>query len=369
MAYKYIGFAAALMMAAAPCFGVRTDLRSLVEEMESSQEKLNALTCQLASTSSVRSPVFTPLMPIERQRIGVIGDSSGHILTPSLGVPFYDEVNWAALRNEDYARLKAGESVTEVVDAAIKRFAREHDVPQEMASSFSVARGKKDIKGALLECIFFALSTRSHKKIDKAFADHSAHFLTQLLKHLSWIGREENNSVGENKRFFFKKIEEGMDFDGAATLLLKSRLCVPGEASPDPVLEPLLKSISIPVRLRASSLEKSPSFIKIALALTRSQDEERALAVLSFLARCENEKQGVAFLAVSSTLSPSYMEMFAAHWPYGMDLGEFSFILAQGDLTEEQLTGFRWSYDRVAIYKSRREFEASLLSRLLASLK
>ena len=154
---------------------------------------------------------------------------------------------------------------------------------------------------------------------------------------------------------------------------MASIFSVPGEAQEDPALEPLIQSLSVPVRLGASSLEKTPSFMKRVLAWVASQDEERALASLSFLSKCRDEEQGSAFMAISPALSPSYINMFVHYWPLCLDFDELTLILGQGDLTKKQLKSLTYPKARKAIYESRREFESftkvSLLTHLLASLE
>ena len=376
MGNKIISLATFLIMSAAasPCLGVPTGLGNTAEAMRALQDDLDSAVGPVARASSGHGPAFATLMPFEQPTATIFIHhlySNGTSSSTATSVPifYYDEVNRAALCDEDHARIKAGESVKKVVGAAIRRFAREHDVPQEMASSFSVAMGKKDKKEALLECICFCVLTRSYETINKAFADRSASFLTQLLKHLSWIGCDNTHEVKQNKRFFVKKIEGGMDFDGAATLLLTSKFSVPGEAPEDPTLEPLIQSLPVHVRLGASSLEKTPSFMKRVLAWVGSQDEERALASLSFLTKCENERQGSAFMAISPALSPSYINMFVHYWPLRLDFYELTLILGQGDLTKKQLKGLTSPKDRMAIYETQWRLMDSLFARLIALIR
>ena len=142
-------------------------------------------------------------------------------------------------------------------------------------------------------------------------------------------------------------------------------------AEPDPEIEPLVGSLPLPMRLRmqAIMLRKTPSFVKMTCVYVRSQEERRALAVLSCLERCEDEKQGVAFMAFALPLSPSYMERLAVDFPRAMELDEFTFILAQGELTQEQLKGLYTPKSRDEIYQSRRDYVVSLCARLLGILE
>ena len=353
MVYKYIGFTAAFMVAVSPCLGVHVQLRNSVEGEEIGQNALHALAQQAASASSHEPSVFGSIMSID-------SDDA----TQSARLVWR---NKAALRDEDYARIRAGEEAYVVVDEAQKRFAREHDVPQEMAPSFSVAMGEMDKKGALLECIYIALFDPKKLKKNPAFEAHSEDFLTYFLNALFWIGKSEALSIEDTRHILYKRVIEGATIEGAATLLLTSKFSVPGEAVPDPTLAPLIQSLPVPVRLRASTIYKTPAFMKRVLAWVGSQDEERALASLSFLARCENDYQGVAFMDLAHTLTPSYIGLFVTHWPSAMTLDVFSLILGQGDLTENVLTDFKTPWGRVAISESRKILEVSLLTRLLGS--
>lgn len=213
--------------------------------------------------------------------------------------------NIAALCGEDMERLSRGDSSDAVIDAAQKRFARAHGVPLCLGSLFSSEMTKSHLHESLvslatrysawtLESQLPAVHAASMSYIRAASDDA----LKDLLRHFSCVWDQFGDAPAGLWRHYAKERSfrdlTAHSFERTARGLLK-----------DHMSEDFLMSISLPLKLRGTSLIGRPIDLEKTLMRVKDMDEERALAILSFLR--ERTMWQDAFWNVENTLSTPYL--------------------------------------------------------------
>lgn len=225
----------------------------------------------------------------------------------------------AALEPEDVKMLATQEyDVEEIVEEAAKRFAKGYQIPEALAKNFSIEMGRQSLHDALVSlvknkyCLFQA---------DEALLrDLDEEGLKDLLRN-AFLRNDCLFAHGADYRKFLKTYLQERDFDKAVNTLLQG----------DEVEKETLARLSLPVKLQATCLIGKGIEVKEVLARILPMEEERALAVLSFLR--VYPLAYTAFWEVEKELSLTYIVWVASR--YVVKHESISPLLQLGELDEE----------------------------------
>ncbi|MCA0371195.1 MAG: hypothetical protein LCH26_08855, partial [Proteobacteria bacterium] len=172
--------------------------------------------------------------------------------------------------------------------------------------------------------------------------------LPQLLTHLFLVHGDA--TLGKSPRgVFLSAYFQEQDYDKAANLLLQGK-----------VKEETLAGLSLPLKLRATCLKDAEIDVEEALTRVMPMEEERALAILSFLRT--HPLLYSQFWEAEKELSQTYIAWFAAHVTLGFDVS--TLLLKYGELSKKRrckLLDLPYPSQRIVrIKKWLREKDASL---------
>lgn len=231
----------------------------------------------------------------------------------------------AALNNDDVTWIYAGEELHKILNAAQKRFAKEHGVSADNASAFAVHMGKKPLRESLLTLAKVGL----HPLRSFDFMDHyDEEALKTFLINRCYVCPEVNS---KEKQAFFKRFWAIRSLKETANAMLERR-----------VSQKLLETLPLPVMLRATSLVKTTPDLAATLARVGKMEEARALAVL-FLLKKHHQLQNEFWQTEPPFLTP-YLEWLVKDnlnaFSVLTDSDVFPLVLRYDGLTEEEIALF-----------------------------